>query len=100
MFRVFSRRILAASATTTEQAATVVAPNRVVETKIIKKCSIMSRARSFFSGAVFASAVGMYVITFQLQGLLDEVRSAVHDVSIRQQFLESKIAKADTTSHQ
>jgi hypothetical protein len=55
--------------------------------------SFTSRLRSFFSGAVFASAVGMYVITFQLQGALDEVKTAVHDVSARQQFLERKIAK-------
>ena len=42
---------------------------------------------------MFASAVGMYVIAFQLQGLLDEVRSAVHDVSIRQQLIETKISQ-------
>jgi len=61
--------------------------------KQIPTFSIVSRLKSFFSGAVFASAVGMYVITFQLQGALDEVKSAVHDVSARQQFLESKISK-------
>lgn len=55
--------------------------------------SAVSRVKSFFSGAVFASALGMYVITFQLQGLLDEVKTAVHDVAVRQQFLETKISK-------
>ena len=68
------------------------APAPVVETKIVKKCSVVSRFRSFFSGALFASAVGMYVITFQLQGMLDEVRAAVHDVSVRQHVIETKLA--------
>ena len=68
-----------------------------VVTKTVKKCSIFSRFKSFASGAVFASAVGMYVLTFQLQGLLDEVRSAVHDVSVRQQVLESKLANLSKT---
>jgi len=66
-------------------------------TKNVKKSSILSRFQSFFSGAIFASAVGMYVITFQLQGMLDEVRAAVHDVSVRQQFLESKVSKLGET---
>lgn len=55
------------------------------------KCSVAARFRSFFFGAVCASAVGMYVIAFQLQGLLDEVRSAVHDVALRQQMIEHKL---------
>jgi hypothetical protein len=58
-----------------------------------KSCSILSRFRSFIGGAVFASAAGMYIITFQLQSLLDEVKSAVHDVAIRQQMIEDRIAK-------
>jgi|LauGreDrversion4_2_1035121.scaffolds.fasta_scaffold255938_2 hypothetical protein len=66
-------------------------PEPTVVTKTVNKCSIVSRVKSFASGAVFASAVGMYVLTFQLQGLLDEVRAAVHDVAVRQQVLESKI---------
>jgi hypothetical protein len=33
------------------------------------------------------------VISFQLQGLLDEVKSAVHDVSIRQQMIEDRLSK-------
>lgn len=78
-----SRRLLCAAGTP-EPAAAVV-------TKKVVKCSIVSRVKSFASGAVFASAVGMYVLTFQLQGLLDEVRAAVHDVAVRQQVLESKI---------
>ena len=73
-----------------------------VETPKIPKrtCSIMTRFRSFFSGAVFASAVGMYVVAFQLQGMLDEVKSAVHDVSIRQQLIEQKIAREDTQTNE
>ncbi len=67
-------------------------------TKTVKNCSIFSRFRSFASGAVFASAVGMYVLTFQLQGLLDEVRAAVHDVAVRQQVLESKVANIASNS--
>lgn len=82
-----SRRLLCA--TPTEQP---------VVTKTVKKCSIFSRFRSFASGAVFASAVGMYVLTFQLQGLLDEVRAAVHDVAVRQQVLESKVANIASNS--
>jgi len=62
-------------------------------TSPIKKCSVISRFRSFASGAVFASAVGMYVLAFQLQGMLDEVRSAVHDVSMRQTMIEAKLSK-------
>lgn len=59
------------------------------------KSHVMIRFRSFFSGAVFASAVGMYFLAFQLQGLLDEVKSAVHDVSIRQQMIEQKIRNSE-----
>lgn len=68
-------------------------PAAVVEPIKKPACSIMTRFKSFISGALFASAAGMYVITFQLQGLLDEVKSAVHDVSIRQQVIEDKISK-------
>ena len=42
---------------------------------------------------MFASAAGMYVIAFQVQGLLDEVKSSIHDVAIRQQMIEDKVAK-------
>ncbi len=59
--------------------------------KSIKSFSIMARFRSFASGALFASAVGMYVITFQLQSLLDEVKSAVHDVAARQQVIDDRV---------
>jgi hypothetical protein len=92
MFRGFTRRLAAAGESTAP--AITASPEKV----IVKKCSMVSRFRSFFSGAVFASAVGMYIITFQLQGLLDEVKSAVYDVSVRQQLLESKIAKLETPS--
>lgn len=61
-----------------------------------KSCSILSRFRSFTSGALFASAVGMYVITFQLQGLLDEVKSAVHDVAVRQKRIDEKVHALET----
>lgn len=71
----------------TEVVKPVVAP----EQKAKKCCSILTRFRSFASGALFASAVGMYVITFQLQGLLDEVKAAVHDVSARQRFIDEKV---------
>ena len=67
---------------------------KVVEVPPSKpRCSIVSRFKSFVSGALFASAAGMYVISFQLQGLLDEVKSAVHDVSIRQQMIEDRLSK-------
>jgi hypothetical protein len=56
-----------------------------------KSNSILSRVRCFTSGALFASAVGMYVITFQLQGLLDEVKAAVHDVSVKQKFIDERV---------
>lgn len=82
-----SRRLLCAAPT-----------EQPVVTKTVKNCSIFSRLRSFASGAVFASAVGMYVLTFQLQGLLDEVRAAVHDVAVRQQALESKVANIASNS--
>lgn len=58
-----------------------------------KNCSVLSRFRAFLSGAFFASAAGMYVISFQLQGLLDEVKSAVHDVAVRQHMIEERLAK-------
>lgn len=76
--------------TTRAAANTVAAP---VQAAANKSTSVLSRLRAFASGAVFASAVGMYVISFQLQGLLDEMRSAVHDVSMRQTMIESKLAK-------
>jgi hypothetical protein len=67
---------------------------KVVEVSPPKlRCSIASRFKAFVSGALVASAAGMYVISFQLQGLLDEVKSAVHDVSIRQQMIEDRLSK-------
>ena len=90
-FVSLSRRLLCAG-------SSPVATEQQVVTKTVKKCSIFSRFKSFASGAVFASAVGMYVLTFQLQGLLDEVRAAVHDVAIRQQVLETKVANLSSNT--
>jgi hypothetical protein len=81
MFRAYRRLLNAVSETP------------AVELRAKPRAGVLPRVRSFVSGALFASAAGMYVITFQLQGLLDEVRSAVHDVSIRQQLIETKLAQ-------
>ena len=83
MFRAY-RRLLNVVTETPLEGEVKVQPPRV---------GVVPRFRSFATGAMFASAVGMYVIAFQLQGLLDEVRSAVHDVSIRQQLIETKISQ-------
>ena len=91
-FVSLSRRLLCAAS------SPVAATEQQVVTRTVKKCSIFSRFKSFASGAVFASAVGMYVLTFQLQGLLDEVRAAVHDVAIRQQVLETKVANLSSNT--
>lgn len=88
LYRSVLRRFTAVD-TATAAAGTVAAPVQAAK----KTTSVLSRFRAFASGAVFASAVGMYVISFQLQGLLDEVRSAVHDVSMRQTMIEAKLAK-------
>ncbi len=88
-----SRRLLSA---TTGPSVEPAAASAQVVTKTVRKCSAFSRFKRFAAGAVFASAVGMYVLSFQLQGLLDEVRAAVHDVAIRQQVLESKVANIST----
>ena len=100
---IFRRQFSVAATVATEAvksaastaAASAVKPQVNIQTPNNPKAaaSVMSRVRAFASGAVFASAVGMYMIAFQLQGLLDEVKSAVHDVSVRQQLIESKIAK-------
>lgn len=87
MLRIIPRRL-------TEVAAkTVIETPAPVRPVIKPKCSVFSRFRAFIGGAVFASAAGMYVIAFQLQGLLDEVKSSIHDVAIRQQMIEDKLAK-------
>lgn len=90
MLRIIPRR-LSEAVTKTVIEAPVAARPATVPQKV--KCSVISRFKSFVGGAVFASAAGMYVITFQLQGLLDEVKSSIHDVAIRQQMIEDKIAK-------
>ena len=83
MLRLFPRRLCEVTVKPTVEA--VVPPK--------KSCSILSRFRAFLGGAFFASAAGMYVLSFQLQGLLDEVKSAVHDVAVRQQMIEERLAK-------
>jgi hypothetical protein len=84
MLRVFPRRLC--EVIVKPAVETVVKPDK-------KSCSIISRFRAFFGGAFFASAAGMYVISFQLQGLLDEVKSAVHDVAVRQHMIEERLSK-------
>lgn len=94
MFRVGLRRL-------SEVATKPAIETPVPHVKPVKKsCSIMTRFKSFIGGALFASAAGMYIITFQLQGLLDEVKSAVHDVSIRQQMIEDRLAKLNKISEE
>jgi hypothetical protein len=74
----------------TEPQSIASTPEKTMKQKS-NSCSILSRVRCFTSGALFASAVGMYVITFQLQGLLDEVKAAVHDVSVKQKFIDERV---------
>ena len=98
MFREAAKRFSVAATVATEaakSAASTAAASAVKPVMEPKRqgVPILSRFRAFVGGAVFASAVGMYVIAFQLQGLLDEVKSAVHDVSIRQAKIETKLSK-------
>ena len=94
MFRFGLRRLCAvAKPAASESIQTPVKPMK-------KSCSIVSRFKSFVGGALFASAAGMYIITFQLQGLLDEVKSAVHDVSVRQQMIEDRLAKLNKPANE
>jgi hypothetical protein len=98
MFRRAVKRFSAAATVATEAAAAS-AVKPVIERPKKPTNSVFSRFRAFVGGAVMASAVGMYVIAFQLQGLLDEVKSAVHDVSVRQTMIESKLAKLSHDSN-
>ncbi|KAF4651352.1 hypothetical protein FOL47_000457, partial [Perkinsus chesapeaki] len=98
LFRAFCTAPATAKATEAAAASTAAKAAVASASRARSGPGLFARMRSFTGGFTLASAIGFYLIFVQLQGMTDEVRSAVHDVAVRQARLEDKVRKIESSS--